>query len=200
MYEETEARSGDRLHMLKYAFNEATRNLGPGCVLEFGVRDGMSFHWMSRMIVTLDLPVSLYGFDSFEGLPEETPGVWNHPKHSPGAYAARRPRIVDDSRLRLMEGWFEDTLTEELAQRLERPVLLVEIDCDLHSSTKTVLDWIGPLLTRGSLLYFDDWHEDGRAPWGEKLAFMEWDRRLQGELLFETVAEADHGRRLMRTL
>jgi len=51
----------------------------------------------------------------------------------------------------------------------------VWIDCDLYSSTRTVLDFITPYLQYGTLLLFDDWFAflaDPNA--GQQRAFREW--------------------------
>jgi hypothetical protein len=54
-------------------------------------------------------------------------------------------------------GLFSDTLPSTNWQNIG-PIGLVHIDCDLHSSTMTVLNHIGPLLNPGTYIVFDEWH------------------------------------------
>jgi Macrocin-O-methyltransferase (TylF) len=53
-----------------------------------------------------------------------------------------------------VKGWFDDTLPS--FQPPENDQLIIKIDCDLSSSTATVLQRIEPWLVPGSLLYFDE--------------------------------------------
>ena len=52
---------------------------------------------------------------------------------------------------------------------------IVMIDCDLYSSTKSVLNFITPLLRNGTVLIFDDWFAYKGSPnEGEQKATKEW--------------------------
>jgi predicted O-methyltransferase YrrM len=53
-------------------------------------------------------------------------------------------------------GLFEDTLPTWLAQHPD-PITFVHIDCDLYSSTKTVLTHIGPRVQAGTIIVFDEY-------------------------------------------
>jgi hypothetical protein len=89
------------------------------------------------------------GFDSFAGLPED----WQTgaPK---GEFNVGGPPVFPDPRVSLVQGWFDQTLPGwELP---DHDQLIVNIDCDLYSSTRTVLTWLAPHLRPGSLVYFDD--------------------------------------------
>jgi hypothetical protein len=117
----------------------------------------------------------MFGFDSFEGLPDtanKEPGSpW-----LPGQYSATlgmtrrylRKRGVPDDRVVLEKGWFSETLTPETRERhqLVRASFLM-VDCDLYSSTREALDFAGPLLGPSAVIYFDDWHAAGMASKGE---------------------------------
>lgn len=116
-----------------------------GLTLEFGV-----YHGRSLRLIADRVRADVHGFDSFRGLPED----WT-PTESAGSYSTggRKPEVP--THVVLHEGWFEDTLPEFLAsQRL--PVSLAHIDCDLYTSTRTVLENIGPRLCEGSVLVFDE--------------------------------------------
>ena len=62
------------------------------------------------------------------------------------------PRLAG---VRLVEGFFENSLTPELASEVGR-VSLAHFDADLHASTACALGWLTPLLQPGSLLLFDE--------------------------------------------
>jgi Tfp pilus assembly protein PilF len=139
-----------------------------GLVLEFGVRHGTSI----RQIAAL-AGQQVHGFDSFEGLPE----VWHHePK---GSYTTKGeiPGVPDN--VTLHAGWFDDTLPGFLQQHRD-PVRLLNIDCDIYSSTKTVLELLAPQIVPGSVIVFDEyignahWREDEFKAFQEAVASNGW--------------------------
>ena len=62
---------------------------------------------------------------------------------------------VVPSHVRLHRGLFEETLPEFLAQRPDQPLALVNIDCDLYSSTVTALELLAPRVIPGTVVIFD---------------------------------------------
>ena len=116
--------------------------------LEYGVWQGDSMREWLRLI---DSPeAAFFGFDSFEGLPEE----WNT-KNPTGRFSTngRTPKI-EDSRVSFVEGWFDDTVP-----RFEVPShgqLIINIDADLYSSTRVVFQALEPEIAVGTLIYFDE--------------------------------------------
>jgi hypothetical protein len=150
-------------------FNLALSASNPnGLVLEFGVRFGTSI----RQLATL-VKQEIHGFDSFEGLPE----VWHHePK---GSYTTKGhiPRVPDN--VCLHAGWFEETLPKFLAEN-SGPVRFINIDCDIYSSTKTILDQIAPRIVPGSVIVFDEyignehWREDEFSAFQEAVGENDW--------------------------
>lgn len=145
-----------------------------GPIIECGVYFGRSLSLIAER-----RSADVHGFDSFCGLPED----WK-PGESSGAYstAGRRPAVP--AHVTLHAGWFEDTLPAFFARRAE-PVALLHIDCDIYSSTQTVLKCAGPFLVPGSVIVFDDLlgypgHEEH-----ELRAFNEFvvERALRWELL-----------------
>lgn len=112
----------------------------PGLVLEFGVRHGNTIRQIAALV-----DQKVHGFDSFEGLPEE----WHHePK---GSYTTKGKIPEVPKSVKLHPGWFADTLPAFLATH-EGPIRLVNIDCDIYSSTKTVLDALAPRIAPGSVI------------------------------------------------
>ncbi len=117
-----------------------------GLVCEFGVRGGGS---VRHIIREFGRPV--YGFDSFAGLPE--PWFKGPSFEAPiGYFASEVPEIGG---LTVVEGLFEDTVPAFFAEYKE-PIRFAHIDCDLYSSTKTVLDAMRPNLVPGSVIQFDE--------------------------------------------
>jgi hypothetical protein len=117
--------------------------------LEFGVYGGTSMRQWSKLLRN---PKSkLHGFDSFEGLPESWDGVGKGHFDTGGAFPA-----IDDQRVSFFKGWFSETLPKYSLP--SHDVLFVTLDADLYSSTKTVLDFIGPHVSVGTYLYFDEFH------------------------------------------
>ena len=132
----------------------------PGHIMEFGVWRGTSTRVIRRMLTKCKLAEfgspskNIYGCDSFEGLPEPFAEL------EAGAFALDRPpRILG---VTMVKGFFEDSLTPELAKKVGR-VSFASLDADLYSSTECVLKWLTPLLGPGSLLLFDQFEGEGGA-------------------------------------
>jgi len=116
-----------------------------GTTLECGV-----YHGRSLAIIAARTAATVHGFDSFEGLPE----AW-HAGEGAGAYSTngRVPEVA--ANVVLHPGWFEDTLPVFFAA-CDAPVRLLHVDCDLYSSTRTVLACARGHLRPGSVIVFDD--------------------------------------------
>jgi hypothetical protein len=175
---------------LDKAFFLAHKNFpNGGTILEFGVGGGFSYSWMAWWVKNRCTTDRLIGFDSWQGLPAETEGVWYPDCHKQGNYKHDKMwvhekamelgvDIANDDRFALVDGFFSETLTEDL-RNLFNNVILVNMDVDLHSSAKLVLDWITPLLQKGTVIYTDDYHFpmfniDPALKCGVSLAFEEW--------------------------
>ena len=131
-------------------FDLVAREIGDEKVLylEFGVSDGASLRYWSKL---LRHPGSaLHGFDSFEGLPENWNALNPAGKFSTGGALP----VLDDERVRLFKGWFEETLPTYEWPEFDR--LVVNLDADLYSSTRYVLDFVAERIAPGSFVYFDE--------------------------------------------
>ena len=119
---------------------------------------------------------TLWGFDSFEGLPEPKAG-FDPTCWTKGMYAApydavsMRLRAVDRPWLRLVRGWFSETLPDEPARSIEK-IAYARIDSDLYESCADCLKFLEPRLVNGAVLVFDDWQFTNTH--GEPRAFKEW--------------------------
>ncbi len=141
----------ERRDLLYRLVNEKTTGDGPVDFLEFGVFNGDSFAQWLRLNAH---PESrFYGFDSFEGLPED----WEAAGKKKGDFDAqgRLPRI-NDPRARFVKGWFDQTLPAFLKTWTPRNPVIAHLDADLYSSTLCVLMQLDAHLAPGSALVFDE--------------------------------------------
>lgn len=135
-----------------------------GLVLEFGVATGGTISTLARATER-----TVYGFDSFEGLPEH----WNetNPKGS-FDMGGELPSGMPDN-VELVTGWFNETLPGFLG-RVPGNVAFLHIDCDLYSSTKTVLDALTSRIKDGTVIVFNEFWDYPEASDHEAKAFSEF--------------------------
>jgi ABC-type polysaccharide/polyol phosphate transport system ATPase subunit/peptidoglycan/LPS O-acetylase OafA/YrhL len=135
-----------------------------GMALEFGVHTGGTL----KVIAAAREGKNVFGFDSFEGLPED----WRE-GFPAGHFALDEPPEVPGAEL--VVGRFEDTLAGFLDEHPE-PVAFVHVDGDLYSSARTVLTLVGPRLAVGTVIVFDEyfgypgWREHEYRAWQEYVA------------------------------
>jgi hypothetical protein len=158
---------------------------GVGDYLEFGVYVGTSLICMHRASKAVGLgSLRLFGFDSFQGLPEaaarDDEGPWQ-PRQYRAEYGFVRKRMtragIDWSRTVLVPGWFEETLRPALAGEFGiEKAGIVMIDCDIYMSARTALGFCAPLIQDRAVVVFDDWNSGGLAAkgLGERRAFEEF--------------------------
>src|SRR5271165_4279328 len=135
----------NRLEMLAAALAETTID---GLFLEFGVWKGDSLNFIARQLQARSRRID--GFDSFEGLPEEWSGTFE--RSGKFSHGGKLPKTPPNARLH--PGWFSETLPRFLSEN-PLPVAFLHIDCDIYSSTKTVLDALAKRLHSGSVVVFD---------------------------------------------
>ena len=156
-----------------------------GDYLEFGVYQGSAMSCMYHAASSLGLnKMKFIGFDSFEGMPEqsnhEDENVWNS-----GEFYSSLPNTkvylskngVDMSRVALIKGWFDDTCNPKTVQQHNiRKAAVINIDCDIYSSTKTALEFCKPFIQDDVVIFFDDWNSYDLAAkgLGERKAFEEF--------------------------
>ncbi len=80
------------------------------------------------------------------------------------------------SNVKLVKGWFNHTLPtfKSGLAKGDNTIALLHIDCDLYSSTKTVFEEIGHLITKGTVIVFDELFNYPNAENHELLAFYEY--------------------------
>jgi hypothetical protein len=120
-----------------------------GLILEFGVAGGDSIRQIAKIRST-----PIYGFDSFEGLPEDWFAYLRK-----GFFAQPLPRVPDH--VTLVKGWFSDTLDGFLSQHYG-PVAFLHVDSDLYSSADFVLRGLEGRVVPGTVVLFDEyWNYPG---------------------------------------
>jgi predicted O-methyltransferase YrrM len=139
----------DRWGLLWAAVAEAPPE---GLFLEFGVQKGASASFIAERL-NGRAGATLHGFDSFEGLPESWLGTFEaRGKFGVGGAVPNLPPNVT-----IHKGWFEETLPGFCQRNQNAGISLLHMDCDLYSSTATVLAHAGDLLRPGSIVVFDEY-------------------------------------------
>ena len=155
---------GDRWDLLLFA---ARRAPAAGLMLEFGVADGASLRYVAGRV---ERP--FHGFDSFEGLPEDWSGTFE--KRGKFGRGGALPTVPANATLH--RGLFDDTLPAFLAEHAGEPAAFVHVDCDIYSSTASVLRHLGPRLAAGTVLVFDEYFNYPNWERHEWRAFQEFVR------------------------
>jgi hypothetical protein len=150
------------------------RHIGedPVLYLEFGVFEGEATQWWAKRLTHPQ--TVLRGFDSFVGLPED----WRKDRPKGSFDVSGRIPQIGDPRVTFIKGWFNETLPFYKLPEHER--LFINIDVDLYSSTKYVLEYLKPHIQPGTIIYFDEFsnrHHEFRA-FDEFLDSTGWKIRL----------------------
>lgn len=156
---------GDRtakFQVLAYALSQVEKK---GLYLEFGVFDGESINFIASHCSGQE-PV--YGFDSFEGLPE----AW-HLQYGQGHFSLQgEPPSVREN-VRLVKGWFKDSLPPFLSETAGEAAF-IHFDCDLYSSTCDVFRCLSDRIVPGTVMVFDEYFNYPGWEQGEFKAFQEF--------------------------
>lgn len=151
-----------RFQHLKYCLGQCTVR---GQYLEFGVFRGYSVNYIAEQLPDQ----TIYGFDSFYGLPED----WLWLPQGEFSTGGQLPNVRNN--VKLIPGMFHETLPKfELST-----IAFVHIDCDLYSSTKYVLDTIETFIVPGTVIAFDDFPYFPGSEQHEYRAFAEFIDRTQ---------------------
>jgi hypothetical protein len=132
----------DRYALLDYATQHVS--VKNGLWLEFGVYKGDTIKYIAGKTKSL-----VYGFDSFHG----NPGDWRS-EYRKGAFALKKPPRFSQN-IKIEEGYFQDTILQ-FSKVNDKSIAFMHVDCDLYSSTKTILDLLGEQLVCGSIIVFDE--------------------------------------------
>jgi predicted O-methyltransferase YrrM len=134
---------GDRFGNLEYSLSFRQ----PGLILEFGVAGGKTINHIANLCPE----DRVFGFDSFQGLPEH----WAGNRFSRRNFTQHGVLPKVPAHVELIPGWFNETLPKFLEAHPE-PVGFLHVDCDIYSSTKYVLDTLKDRLPPKSVIVFDE--------------------------------------------
>ena len=163
-----------RLLRLLNAFASPERD-----IYQFGVFTGVGLKKIADSVKNCG---HLWGFDSFQGIPEESAGEhesWRgtgaHSHFGRGGYSAAHALgttslrtamskvagiVGHQERVSLIPGFFNESLNQRLLRTSKlQPALHVDMDADIYLSAAQALDWMfaNRLLVPGSFLRYDDW-------------------------------------------
>lgn len=158
-------REGRRVFFQR-AFTALAFNGIDGDYAEFGCCGGMTFELAYRYAKKQRHPAKFWAFDSFCGLPPQLGSADNHPIWVQGTMAIGLSQFenickeigMPPSRFKIVPGFYEQSLMDTKDKNLPSNICLAYIDCDLYSSTKTVLAFLKPRLKHGMIIAFDDYY------------------------------------------
>jgi hypothetical protein len=133
-----------RAELLEFALGECRLS---GLVMEFGVFRGESLRFIAKRIRE-----DVFGFDSFEGLPEDWTSFQKQGRFTLNGVVPE----FHENNIRICKGWFEQVLPDFLNTHAG-PARFVHIDCDIYSSTKTVLNLLSSRIVKGTVIVFDEY-------------------------------------------
>jgi predicted O-methyltransferase YrrM len=133
-----------------------------GLFLEFGVATGTTITMIANCRTG-----RVFGFDSFEGLPEDWYGAYQK-----GTFAQDQLPTVP-SNVTLVKGWFSDTLPGFLREN-PGAVSFVHIDSDLYSSATFIFEQLRDRIHAGTVILFDEFFNYPGWQEHEYRAFMEF--------------------------
>jgi O-methyltransferase len=156
-----------------------------GDYAEFGCWGAQTFCMTYRILAKYPFnvgPFHLWAFDSFQGLPPSSCSKDSHPYWIEGAMATSldefhrlcKSRGIPRSAYTTIPGFYEKSLAPSASGPRPEKIRLAYIDCDMYSSTKSVLQFLMPRLQHGMILAFDDYYcYSSTMPSGERLAVAE---------------------------
>lgn len=143
----------------------AATTVPDGLYLEFGTYKGDTINTLAKMRPDKQF----FSFDSFDGLPE----TWTMATRK-GAFDTQGRLPPVRKNVTLIKGFFEHSLPPFVEQHGAEKIAFLHIDCDLYSSTKTVLENLQPMLTAGTIICFDEFYSYPEWQEGEYKAFIEF--------------------------
>ena len=126
--------------------------------LEFGVYKGDSITYISQF--NTNKLTAIYGFDSFEGLPE----IWRG-GYGPEVFNLNGNIPEVPNNVKLIKGWFSDTLPlfvekhfslDKNNEKYKNKITFINIDSDIYSSAKCILETLKYYIANGCIINFDE--------------------------------------------
>lgn len=140
--------SKDRLDFIA----KASKSCKEGVLAEVGVYKGGSL----KLIADKNPGRVIFGFDTFEGLPEEQWSIAeiHQPKEFSDTSLEAVEKFINNKQVRLFKGLFPQS-----AEGLENHVFgFVHIDTDFYEAVKQSLEWFWPRMIKNGIIVFDDYN------------------------------------------
>jgi hypothetical protein len=118
-------------------------------VLEFGVWEGKSINVIAKLMPKY----FICGFDSFFGLEED----WTGTKNNKETFNVNGLIPVTRENVRIIPGWFNETLPRFLEENLEKKIVLLHMDADTYTPTNFVLTTLHNNISSGTIIIFDEY-------------------------------------------
>ena len=160
-----------------------------GDYLEFGVFTGSSLVFTVKANRQLrrisEAKTRFFGFDSFSGFGEVS-ATDQHPFYQDDTFSVDAPKVINNikrqtkgSEVVIVPGFFEESLTKKSAHDYGITLARVLfIDCDLFGPALVALEFVRPILQKGTVLLMDDYYSyRGDPKLGVQGAFAEFCRR-----------------------
>jgi hypothetical protein len=143
------------------AFKAQCYNEIDGDYVEFGCYGGMTFDLAYHESLRHGCRIKLWAFDSFQGLPDQEDIKDEHPAWKKGNMSCALDQFhaicaankVPRNTYNVVPGFYKETLWPGRTENLPTNIAIAYIDCDLYTSTKTVLDFLLPPTTRDGNLF-----------------------------------------------
>jgi O-methyltransferase len=173
--------SAYRQEFFRKAFRALAFNGIAGDYAEFGCHTGNTFGMAYKASRKFKFICKMWALDSFAGLPSASRED-DHPAWITGTMVTSAHKFknicrvhgIPESQYETVVGYYSDTLSAT-NPRLPRNMSMVYIDCDLYSSTKTVLNFLSDKLKHGMIIAFDDYYcWSSSTVSGERKAFQEF--------------------------
>lgn len=164
------------------AFRTIQFNGVSGDYAEFGSHTANTFRLAYTYSRSFRSRCHLWAFDSFAGLPEAANDLDKHARWTPGTLSISQKRFVATiskfgirpGEYSIVSGYYEESLNRD-GEKYPSDIALAYIDCDLFSSTTTVLAFLRTRMKHGMIIAFDDYYcYSPDLPSGERLAFLEF--------------------------
>lgn len=181
----------EKVGILKKAFFHCELEKVEGSYFEFGMYEGASLYSALRNYQRLgsDIPRKFYGFDSFDDGFKYVDEKDAHPFFKEGdfvsSYEKAKKRFRKYGNVHITKGYFEETIAGRNAATIfpGETCAVAFIDCDLSTPARIALDFIGPMLQKGSVVILDDYWaykgDPGRGTCGAFRSFLRDNPRIK---------------------
>jgi len=154
-----------KIEMLKKAIWHCELEKLEGSYFEFGIYEGTSLYAAvkTHQKMKSKIPRNFYGFDSFDEGFKYFDTKDNHPFFKEGdfvsSYSKAEKRFAKFKNVKLIKGYFEETAKPELlsVRHGNDKCSIIFIDCDLMNPAYVALDYVQPILQKGSIIILDDY-------------------------------------------